>query len=66
MILGRILNQPLNALTHSFGADLAEWFLRLECCGRVTVVPIHKLALQRLYARFGSLLRALRCKDCGK
>ena len=56
----------LDVLTHSFGADLNEWFLWLEYCGRVTLVPIYKLALQRPYARFGSLPRALRCKDCGK
>jgi len=28
--------------------------------------PLHSLALQRPHGRFGSLLRSLRCKNCGQ
>ena len=53
-----LLDQPFTALD--------GWFLRLECCGRVVAVPRPGLALQRPYGRFGSLLRCLHCKDCGR
>jgi len=46
--------------------DLTEWWLRLECCGRTVDLPFRLLAAQKPTARLGSLLSALRCRDCGK
>jgi hypothetical protein len=47
-------------------ADLAEWWLRLECCGRTTCLPFQFLAAQKPRARLGDLILALRCRDCGQ
>lgn len=46
--------------------DLAEWWLRLECCGRPVIVPFRMLAGQKPRRTQGSLLHALRCRNCGK
>lgn len=46
--------------------DLAEWWLGLECCGRTVNLPFRLLASQRPQATLGALLRALRCRECGK
>jgi hypothetical protein len=45
--------------------DLAEWWLRLECCGRTVDLPCRFLANQRPRARLGDVLARFRCKDCG-
>lgn len=45
--------------------DLTGWWIRLECCGRTVDLPFRLLAAQKPAARFGDLLRALRCKECG-
>ncbi len=57
--------QPTFLLDLRF-CDLAEWWLRLECCGRRVDLPFRLLAGQKTSGRLGSLLRALRCRDCGR
>jgi hypothetical protein len=45
--------------------DLAEWWLRLECCGRTVDLPGRYLANQKPHARLGDMLERFRCKQCG-
>jgi hypothetical protein len=47
-------------------SDLADWWLRLECCGRTVDLPFRHLAGQKPAASLGDLLRALRCRECGQ
>ena len=63
--LGRMPPRPAFLLDLRF-TDLAEWWLRLECCGRTVNVPFRMLAAQKPRATLGGLLAALRCKECGK
>jgi hypothetical protein len=46
--------------------DLAEWWLRLECCDRTVCLPFQFLAMQKPHAQLGDLFHALRCRDCGQ
>lgn len=46
-------------------ADLAGWWLRLECCGRTVCLPFAFLAAQKPRGRLGALLHTLRCRTCG-
>jgi hypothetical protein len=46
--------------------DLAEWCLRLECCGRTVCLPFRFLVAQKLRGRLGDLILALQCRDCGQ
>jgi len=46
-------------------AELTDWWLRLECCGRTVNVPCRFIAAQKPEVRFGSLLDRLRCQQCG-
>ena len=47
-------------------SDLAEWWLRVACCGRTVDLPFRLLAAQKPAAQLGDLLLALRCRDCGR
>jgi hypothetical protein len=64
-MLAAMPGQPSFLLDLRF-IDLTDWWLQLTCCDRVTCLPFRLLAMQKPAARFGDLLRALRCRDCGK
>ena len=59
------MSGPAFLLDLSF-ADLAGWWLQLECCGRTVSIPFAFLAVQRRDGTLGGLLRRLRCRDCGR